>query len=250
MLTIDLTGKTAVVTGASQGLGEATARMLHAAGSCVVVNYVDDSLGENRQRAEQLVQELGDRSLAVAADVRDVVAVDAMRNAVQEKFGRLDILVNNAGIIRDHTMKKMNGDDWQAVVDTNLTGVFQVCQSMMTLMEQGGRIINLASISAVIGFFGQANYAAAKAGVIGLTRVLSKELAGRKITVNAVAPGVVLTPMGQSIPDHAQEKMLEQIPLGRFGEPQDIAHAITFLSSDFASYITGQTIHVNGGWWG
>ena len=250
MLTIDLTGKTAVVTGASQGLGEATARMLHAAGSCVVVNYFDDSLGENRQRAERLVRELGDRALAVAADVRDVVAVDAMRDTVQQKFGRLDILINNAGIIRDHTMKKMGGDDWQTVLDTNLTGVFQVCQSLVTVMEQGGRIINLASISAVIGFFGQSNYAAAKAGVIGLTRVLSKELAGREITVNAVAPGVVLTPMGQSIPDPAREKMLEQIPLGRFGEPRDIAHAITFLSSDFASYITGQTIHVNGGWWG
>ena len=250
MLAIDLTGKTALVTGASQGLGESTAAQLHAAGGCVVVNYLDDSGGKNRSCAERLVKQLGDRSAAMAADVRDIDSLHKLRDSLLREFGRLDILVNNAGIIRDRTLKNMELGEWQEVIDTNLTGVFQVCQAMSPVLEEGGRIINLASLSAVMGFFGQANYAAAKAGVMGLTKVLSKELASRKITVNAVAPGVVLTPMGQSIPEQSREGMLAQIPLGRFGTPQDVAQVIAFLSSDLASYITGQTIHVNGGWWG
>jgi 3-oxoacyl-[acyl-carrier protein] reductase len=164
--------------------------------------------------------------------------------------GTLDIVVNNAGIIRDKTIRKMSETDWQDVIDTNLSGVFHVCQAAAESLADNGRIVNLASISGVIGFFGQANYSSAKAGVIALTKVLSRELAKKNITVNAVAPGVVLTEMGQSIPETSRNQMLQQIPLGRFGEQEDIANAILFLCSPLAGYMTGQTLHVNGGWIG
>jgi 3-oxoacyl-[acyl-carrier protein] reductase len=143
----------------------------------------------------------------------------------------------------------MSEAEWLNVIDTNLTGVFHTCQAAAERLNDGGRIINMASLAAVIGFFGQANYAAAKAGVIALTKVLSKELARRKITVNAVAPGVVLTEMGKAIPDDNRKLMIAQIPLGRFGEPEEISNCILFLASELASYVTGQTLHVNGGWW-
>lgn len=172
-----------------------------------------------------------------------------MFDQVVRQFGQVDLVVCNAAIIRDKTLRKMADDEWDAVIDTNLTGVFNTCKAAQARMNDGGRIVSMASISGVIGFFGQVNYSSAKAGVIALTKVLSKELASRKITVNAVAPGVVLTEMGKSIPDDVQKKMLEQIPLGRFAEPEEISNVILFLCSDLASYITGQTIHVNGGWW-
>jgi 3-oxoacyl-[acyl-carrier protein] reductase len=168
---------------------------------------------------------------------------------IQDRFGALDLLINNAAILRDRSLKNLSDEDWDAVMETNLSAVFRVCQTALPLLRDGGRIVNLASISAVIGFFGQANYAAAKSGIIGLTKVLSRELAGRGINVNAVAPGVVLTEMGQSIPESARAQMLTQIPLKRFGEPSEIASAILFLCSPLSSYITGQTLHVNGGWW-
>ena len=173
-----------------------------------------------------------------------------MMDAIAQRHGSLDIVVNNAAVLRDRSLKKMSEDDWRQVIDTNLTGVFNVCKAAAPRLNEGGRIVNMTSISSVIGFPGQANYAASKAGVVGLTRVLSKELAKRRITVNAVAPGVVLTEMGQAIPEENRVEMLKQIPLNRFGEPDDIANTILFLCSDLASYITGQTIHVNGGWWG
>ena len=168
---------------------------------------------------------------------------------IASRFGRLDLLVNNAAVLRDRTLRKMTDDDWETVINTNLSAVFRVCQIALPCLQDGGRIVNLASISGVMGFFGQANYAAAKAGIIGLTKVLSRELAARQINVNAVAPGVVLTEMGQSIPQEARYQMLSQIPLRRFGQPEEIASTILFLCSPLASYITGQTLHVNGGWW-
>jgi 3-oxoacyl-[acyl-carrier protein] reductase len=247
---LDLTGKVALITGGGQGLGQATAQLLHASGAAVAVNYLDDPAGLNRARAEATAGAFGDRGLAVAADVRDSAAVLQMLQQIQSRFGGLDIIVNNAAVLRDRTMKNLTDDDWDMVLETNLSAVFRVCRTALPFLREGGRIVNLASISGVIGFFGQANYASAKAGVIGLTKVLSRELAGRRINVNAVAPGVVLTEMGQSIPAAAREQMLRQIPLRRFGEPQEIAGAILFLCSDLASYITGQTLHVNGGWWG
>lgn len=250
MFAIDLAGKTAIVTGAGQGLGLATAEALHRAGAAVVITYLDDAAGANRGRAEEAAARLGSRCVALAADVRDLAAVEAMMDQAIARFGGIDILVNNAGILRDKTLKKMSPDDWNAVVETNLTGVFHACKAACERLRDGGRIVNLASVSAAIGFFGQANYAAAKSGVIGLTKVLSRELARRGITVNAVAPGVVLTEMGRSIPEEARAAMLSSVPLGRFGEPREIAEAILFLASPMASYITGQTLHVNGGWWG
>jgi len=250
MIAIDLSGKTAVVTGGGQGLGAATATMLAEAGANVAINYFADVEGVNRERAEQTAERIGDRAIAIEADVRNIAQVEAMIQEAIRHFGRLDILVNNAGIVRDRTLKKLSPEDWQAVIDTNLTGVYNVSKAAMEDLLDGGRIINLASISAVVGFFGQSNYAAAKSGVMGLTKVLARELAKRRITVNAVAPGVVLTEMGETIPEQTRAEMLKLIPLGRCGEPDEIAGVILFLCSDLASYVTGQVIHVNGGWWG
>jgi len=246
---ISLTGKVALITGGGQGLGLATATQLHQAGAKVVLNYFPDDEGKCKAQAEDAAQQLGDRAIAIGADVRQRSDVTRMLDQVQEHFGTIDILVNNAAILRDRTLMKLSDDEWDAVLDTNLSAVFRVCQQVLPKMNDGGRIVSMASISGVVGFFGQANYASAKAGIIALTKVLSKEVAARGITVNAVAPGVVLTEMGKSIPEAVRQQMLTQIPLRRFGEPREIANTILFLCSDLASYITGQTIHVNGGWW-
>lgn len=250
MTGIDLRGKVAIITGASQGLGATTARYLHDAGAAVVINYFPDPEGANAAKASQLVDDLGERSLAVAADVRDPQAVASLFEQTTKTWGGVDIVVNNAAILRDRTIRNMTDDEWHAVIDTNLTGVFHVCREAAKHLRDGGRIVSMASIAATVGFFGQANYAAAKAGVAAMTRVLSRELARRNITVNAIAPGVVLTEMGKSIPESVRATMLAQIPLARFGEPGDIAGVILFLCSPLASYMTGQTLHINGGWTG
>lgn len=250
MITIDLSHKCALITGASQGLGACTAKILHAAGANIVINYFPDEAGANAQRALHLAESLASRVTTIPCDVRKREDCQRMIEFARNQFGSLDYVINNAGIIRDKTLRKMTEEDWQAVIDTNLTGVYHVCQAAAESLAEHGRIINLASISGVVGFFGQSNYAAAKAGVIALTKVLSRELAKRNITVNAIAPGVVLTEMGESIPESSRNQMLQQIPLGRFGEQEEIANAILFLCSPLASYITGQTLHVNGGWIG
>jgi 3-oxoacyl-[acyl-carrier protein] reductase len=250
VIQIDLSGKTALVTGASQGLGATTVNVLHRAGANVVINYFNDPEGANRRRADVLVGTLGDRATALPADVRRPAELTELVNQTVARFGKLDIVVNNAGILRDKTMKKLTDADWQAVIDTNLTGVFNTCRAAAEVLAEGGRVVNISSIAAAVGFFGQCNYASAKAGVVGLTKVLSRELARRRITVNAVAPGVVLTDMGKAIPEEHRSEMLKSIPLGRFGEPEEVSNAILFLCSDLASYVTGQTLHVNGGWWG
>ena len=193
--------------------------------------------------------EFGERCFSVDADVRSRDDLQRMFARVQTTAGNIDFLVNNAAILKDRTMKNMSDSGLGRRGGDQSFVVFKVCQTALPFMNDGGRIVNMASISGVIGFFGQANYASAKAGVIALTKVLSKELAGRRINVNAVAPGVVLTEMGKSIPEQARQHMLAQIPLKRFGEPEEIASTILFLCSDLSSYLTGQTLHVNGGWW-
>lgn len=250
MIPIDLTGKNAIVTGGGQGLGRATATLLREAGARVALSFFEEGAGANRAVAEKTAAELGGDALAVEGDVRDPDSISAMFETLAERFGSIDIVINNAAILRDRTIRKMEEEEWAAVIETNLTGVYHVCKEAAERLSDGGRIVNMASISGFVGFFGQANYSSAKAGVVGLTKVLSKELARRGITVNAVAPGVALTEMGKSIPEEARDEMLRQIPLGRFAEPSEIAGAVLFFCSPLADYVTGHTLHVNGGWYG
>ena len=249
MKQIDLTGKTAIVTGSGQGIGFATAQSLYQANANLVINYFSDDEGKNKAIAERAVESLGERCIALAADVRSPEQLEGMVEQAVSHFGSLDIMINNAGILRDRSFKKMSLDEWQAVIDTNLTGVFNSCKAAIGQLKSGGCIVNVSSLSAVMGFFGQANYASAKAGVVTLTKVLSNELAPKGIRVNAVAPGVVDTEMGKSIPEENRKTMIKNVPLGRFAEPSEIGDAILFLCSDLSSYVTGQTLHVNGGWW-
>lgn len=248
MLEINLENKTAIVTGSSQGLGRETARVLHSAGANVVINFFPDEAGENESKAKAIAEELGDRSMVAAGDVRSLEQMQNVMGEASARYGEVNILVSNAGILRDRTVKNMSEQEWRDVIDTNLTGVFNSCKAAAEVLPAGGAIVNVASLSAALGFFGQANYASAKAGVVTLTKVLSRELARKPIRVNAVAPGVVLTEMGESIPEENRKWMLNQIPLGRFGEPREIAEVIAFLASDRSSYMTGQTLHINGGW--
>jgi 3-oxoacyl-[acyl-carrier protein] reductase len=182
------------------------------------------------------------------ADVRRYESVEALMKRIRDAAGGLDILVNNAGIIRDRTIKRMSQDDWTSVLETNLNGVFHCAKLGAEILRDGGRIVNISSIAGIVGFHGQANYASAKAGVIALTKVLSKELAKRGITVNAVAPGVIQTPMIASIKPEVMAEYEKQIPVGRVGRPEDVANAVLFLASEESSYITGQTLPVTGGW--
>lgn len=248
MIHYNFTQKVVLVTGSSRGIGAAILSQFAKAGATCILHYYDDPDGGNRRDAQALRAELGPNVHAHAADVRDAAAMEALMNRVKANCGSLDILVNNAGIIRDRTMKKMTLDEWHDVVETNLSGVFHGCKYGAEILADGGRIVNVASVAGLVGFHGQANYAAAKAGVIGLTRVLAKELAKRGITVNAVAPGVIQTAMlGEVKPEVTAEYIL-QIPLGRLGQPNDVANAILFLASEESGYITGQVLPVTGGW--
>jgi len=248
MVTIDLSGKTALVTGAGQGIGKVICQMLNGAGANVVVNYLNDSEGVNCKLAEDLVAELGDTAMAIAADVRDSEQVAIMLDKTIERFGALDIVINNAAILSHRTISKMSDEAWSLVIDTNLTGVFNVCKQASTRVAEGGHIVNLSSISGSLGLWGTSNYAAAKAGVEGLTRVVGNELARRRITVNAVASGVTSAGAAAAIPEEAKNEMLKSITLGRVGQAKEIAAVVLFLCSDLASYITCQVIHVDGGW--
>ncbi|MEY4202228.1 MAG: hypothetical protein RLZZ265_3968 [Verrucomicrobiota bacterium] len=251
-ISIDLAGRIALITGASQGIGAQIARTFHAAGATVLLNHPD--VGTTRVDADRLAAELNvvraGSAAALAADVADADAVRAMMQAVRERHGGLDFLVNNAAILRDRTLAKMSLDEWQAVLDVNLTGVFHCCKFGLEVMRDGGAIVSLGSISAILGFYGQANYSAAKAGVQAMMRVLARECARRGIRANAIAPGVINTTMATTIPDAARAEMLRQIPLARLGEPQEVADVALFLCSPLASYVSGQTIEVNGGWHG
>lgn len=243
----DLTGKTAIITGASRGIGAEIARRFAQAGAKIVVNY-SGSQGKAEAVVES-IKENGGEAIAVKANVADSGDVKAMVDAAMEAFGSVDILVNNAGITRDNLMMRMKDDEWDDVINTNLKGVF-VCTKAVTrqmMKQRSGRIVNIASIVGVMGNAGQANYVASKAGVIGLTKTTARELASRGITANAVAPGFITTDMTDGLNEDIQKTMLGQIPLGRFGKPEEVAKAALFLASDEASYMTGQTLHIDGG---
>jgi 3-oxoacyl-[acyl-carrier protein] reductase len=242
-----LEGKNALVTGASRGIGRAIAMELAKQGSNVAVNYAG-----NEKKAEAVVQEiekLGCKAIKIKTDVADEAAVKMMVKKVISEFGSLDILVNNAGITRDNLLMRMKETEFDEVINTNLKGVF-LCTKAVTrqmMKQRAGKIINVASIVGISGNPGQANYVAAKAGVIGLTKTTAKELASRNILVNAVAPGFISTDMTEALSQEQQEEMLAIIPLQKLGEPEDVAKVVRFLASDDASYITGQTIHIDGG---
>lgn len=244
---IELTGKTALVTGASRGIGREIALALASAGADVVVNYAGSE--EKAQAVVAEIAALGRRAIALQANVAVYAEVEAMVKRVVREWGRLDILVNNAGITRDNLLVRMKEDDWDAVIATNLKGVFNGIKAVSRPMmkQRSGRIVNLSSVVGVAGNAGQANYVAAKAGVIGLTKTAARELASRGITVNAVAPGFIATDMTAQLGEEAAEQLKGQIPLGRLGQPQDVAAVVRFLASSEAAYMTGQTLHVDGG---
>lgn len=241
-----LEGKKAVVTGAAQGIGQAVAECLAEAGADVAVVDLD---AEQCRDTVQLVTRHRRQGLAVSANVGQWDAVTGMVDRVLKEWGRVDVLVNNAGITRDGLIMRMKEDDWNAVLQVNLTGTFYCMKALLGPMarQRYGRIINMASVVGATGNAGQANYAASKAAVIGLTRSVAREYASRKITVNAVAPGFIDTAMTRALSQDARDALARQIPLGRFGQPADVAGAIRFLASDAAGYITGQVLHVNGG---
>jgi 3-oxoacyl-[acyl-carrier protein] reductase len=241
-----LAGKVAIVTGGGRGIGLAIARLLAEDGASVVVS------GRDAARLEAAVKELeslGAPAMAVVADVAKREDADRLVEATRERFGRVDVLVNNAGITRDQLLVRMKDDDWDQVLDTNLRGVFLMTRAVGKVMmrQKSGRIVNIASTAGAMGNPGQVNYSAAKAGVIGLSKAAGRELAHWNILVNAVAPGLIETDMAAAIPAEAREAMLQQVPLKRIGQGREVAEVVRFLAGDGASYITGQTIHVNGG---
>jgi 3-oxoacyl-[acyl-carrier protein] reductase len=240
-------GHIALVTGAARGIGRAIAMALAQPGLTIYLN--DVVLGEEATRTQQEVEARGAAAQLVEFDVVDAVAVNLGVDRIVKESGRLDILVNNAGITRDNIIVRMKDTEWDAVLGVNLKGAFNCIRAVSKPMikQRGGRIINISSVVGVMGNPGQANYVASKAGLIGLTKTVARELASRNITVNAVAPGFIQTEMTEALPEAVRQQMLAQIPLGRLGTSEEVAQAVAFLASDAAAYITGQVIHVNGG---
>ncbi|WP_316568483.1 3-oxoacyl-[acyl-carrier-protein] reductase [Neobacillus sp. YIM B06451] len=242
-----LEGKTALVTGASRGIGREIALELARQGANVAINFAGSEARANEAAEE--IKAMGREAFAIQGDVSNPDAVAAMVKETIDRFGSLDILVNNAGITRDNLLMRMKESEWDDVININLKGVF-LCTKAVTrqmMKQRSGRIINIASIVGVSGNPGQANYVAAKAGVIGLTKTAAKELSSRNINVNAIAPGFITTDMTDKLTEDVKAEMLKQIPLARFGEPSDIAKAVVFLASEDSSYMTGQTLHIDGG---
>ena len=239
----DLTGKKALVTGSSGGIGEAVARAFHAAGATVGLH------GTREEKLNALAGELGDRVMVFPANLSDLDAVDELGKKVEEEMGGVDILVNNAGITRDGLLARMSDEDWDDVIRVNLTAVFRLTRAIAYPMmrRKAGRIINISSIVGVTGNPGQANYCASKAGVIGFTKSLANEIASRNVTVNCIAPGFIASAMTEKLNDKQKEAIMGAIPMKRMGEGEDIAAAAIYLSSDGGKYVTGQTLHVNGG---
>ncbi|MDE3017599.1 MAG: 3-oxoacyl-[acyl-carrier-protein] reductase [Nitrospirota bacterium] len=243
---MSLEGKTAIVTGAAQGIGRAIAETLARHGADIVVADLDPGRSQDTVGA---VTKLGRRALNVKVNVADFADVKAMVDQVMKEWGKIDILVNNAGITRDGLLLRMKEEDWNLVLQVNLNGTFHCTKAVLSPMtkQRFGRIVNIASIVGAMGNAGQANYAASKAAVIGFTKTVAREYASRLVTVNAVAPGFIDTAMTQGLPAEVKETLQKQIPLGRLGQPSDVAEAVSFLASDAAGYITGHVLHVNGG---
>jgi len=243
---LDLNGKTAVVTGSSRGIGRAIALELGLNGASVMINYSSNDAAA--EEVKKQIEEIGGAAVTIKADVTDYNQCESMIQNTIEHFGRIDILVNNAGITRDNLLARMKAEEWQDVIDTNLTGVYNCCRAALRpLLKQksGGRIINIASVAGIHGNTGQANYAAAKGGVISFTRTLAKELGSRDITVNAVAPGFIETEMTETLSEEIKEQVTSRIALGRLGKPEEVASVVLFLASS-ADYVTGQVIAVDG----
>jgi 3-oxoacyl-[acyl-carrier protein] reductase len=244
----DLAGKTALVTGAGRGIGRATAVRLARDGARIAINFKGNTAAA--EETKRAVEATGSTAALIQGDVSlDAEADRVVKDALAFGGGKLDVLVNNAGITRDNLLLRMSAEDWDAVLDLNLRGAFLVTKAALRPMmkQRGGRIVNVSSISGVIGNAGQANYSAAKAGLIAFTKTIAREMAARNITANAVAPGFVPTDLTSIVPQDVQDAMLKQIPLGRFGTAEDVANAIAFLASDEAAYITGQVLIVDGG---
>ncbi len=243
-----LEDKVAIITGASRGIGRAIAETLAAEGATVVVNYQSSAAAAEAVVAG--IRERGGQALAVAADVSDTAAAEGLIRATLETCDHIDIVVNNAGTTRDTLLLSMKEEQWDVVIDTNLKSVFNVCKAAarpMLRRKKGGRIINISSVSGIVGQPGQTNYAASKAGIIGFSKSLAKELGSRGITVNVVAPGFVLTDLTANLSEDLVKQTLAYIPLGRWGEAQEVAHAVAFLASGRAAYITGEVLRVDGG---
>ena len=248
MSNYDFSGKVVLVTGSSRGIGAEMIKAFGKSGAKCVVNYVVDPSGQNRADADAVAKELKE-PLVIECDVTQPTQVDAMMKQIQDRHGGLDVLVNNSGIIRDRTIKKMSMDEFESVVRVNLTGTFTVTQKAASIFRSGGRIVNLSSVSGQMGLFGQANYSSSKAGIIALTKVSARELARQNITVNAIAPGFIDVGMSKGMPDEVTQNFIKQIPLGRLGNVNEIVSAALFLASPMASYITGQVLNVNGGFY-
>lgn len=244
---MNLTGKTALVTGGSRGIGKSIAIALASQGANVIINYTSSE--ESAAKVVGEIEGLNVKALAVKANVSNAEEIKSMLEQIEEKFEGIDILINNAGVTRDNLFIRMKEEDWDQVMDINLKGVFLCTKAVVRKMikQKYGRIINLSSVVGVVGNPGQANYCASKAGVIGFTKSLAKEIAGKNITVNAIAPGFIETDMTKVLPENVKESMLEVIPMKKYGKPEDIANLVVFLSSENANYITGQVIHVDGG---
>ena len=240
---MNLSGKIALVTGASRGIGRAIAEKLVACGATVI------GTATTEKGAEAISQYLGQNGKGLALNVTDEASIESVISTIKAEFGDIDILVNNAGITRDNLLMRMKEDEWQDILDTNLTSVFRLSKALMRTMmkKRYGRIITIGSVVGTMGNAGQANYAAAKAGLIGFSKSLAREVASRGITVNVVAPGFIATDMTAALTDEQKALTLAQVPVGRLGQPTEIANAVAFLASDEASYITGETLHVNGG---
>ena len=240
---MNLSGKIALVTGASRGIGRAIAEKLVACGATVIGTATTEN------GAEAISQYLGQNGKGLALNVTDEASIESVISTIKAEFGDIDILVNNAGITRDNLLMRMKEDEWQDILDTNLTSVFRLSKALMRTMmkKRYGRIITIGSVVGTMGNAGQANYAAAKAGLIGFSKSLAREVASRGITVNVVAPGFIATDMTAALTDEQKALTLAQVPVGRLGQPIEIANAVAFLASDEASYITGETLHVNGG---